>query len=415
MLPDSPTGRQGEFRLLLMSRVMRSFALAIVSIIVPLIVARSGVRPVAAGFIFLAASLGAAVLLVLAGFLGDRVGRRPILFWMAALAAVTTAGFGLVQAYPALLAFAFLGALARGGGAGSGGAWGPFAPVEQPLIAEVVPRSRRNAALGQLAFVGVLAGAAGSIAASLPDLLHSRGMGILPAEGWTMAIAAVFQLLAGIFVLPVREAPPIPVPTAGGRLGLSPGARSTVAKLSLTNGLNGFGIGFLGPFLTYWLHVRYGVGASQLALLYTLVNLVTAFPYLGAARIAARFGSTRAILWTRLIGALFTALLPLAPSFFAAGVIYLVRMVFQTVGNPIRQSLVLELVEPAERGRVSSASALPSQITTAISPAIGGALMEIPGLIAIPLYLAAIFMTANSLLFNHFFQNSRDPATTGDD
>lgn len=414
-MSESPQDRRHEFRLLLVSRTMRSFGMAIVSIIVPLIVADSGVRPVAAGFIFLSASLGSAFLLLVAGFLGDRIGRRPVLVWLGVLAAVATLGFGLLRTYPALVAFAFLGALARGGGAGSGGAWGPFAPVEQPLIAEVVPRSRRNEALGQLAFIGVLAGAFGSVASSLPDLLRQIGVGTVSAEGWTMAIAAIAQLLAGLFVLPVREAPPIPVPSSAGHGRLSPGARSAIAKLSLTNAVNGFGIGFLGPFLTYWLELRYGVGVSQLAILYTLVNLVTAFPYLGAHKIAARFGSTRAILWTRLVGALFTALLPLSPTFLIAGAVYLVRMVFQTVGNPIRQSLVLEMVEPGERGRVSSASALPSQITTAISPAIGGALMEAPGLIAVPLYLAAIFMTVNSLLFNYFFQRVRDPAHAGDD
>lgn len=406
--------RRREFRLLLLSRTVRSFGMAIVSIIVPLIVAHAGLRPVAAGFVFLAASLGAAFLLLVSGFLGDRFGRRPVLVGLAVLAAVSTAGFGLIRSYPAFLAFAFLGALARGGGAGSGGAWGPFAPVEQPLIAEVVPRSQRNGAFGQMAFIGVLAGAGGSIAASLPDLLrHAAGVPLLPGQGLTMVLAAVAQLLAGIFVLPVRESAAIPVPSVPGAGRLSAQARSAIAKLSLTNALGGFGVGFLGPFLTYWLHVRYGVGATDLALLYTLVNLVTAFPYLGAASLAARFGSVRAILWTRLVGGLFTALLPLAPTFLAAAAIYLVRMVFQTVGNPIRQSLVLEMVDASERGRLSSASSLPSQITTAISPAIGGLLMETPGLIAVPLYLAAIFMSANAVLFNHFFHRVSDPAAAG--
>ena len=394
--------------MLLLSRAVRSFGMAIVSIVLPLIVARRIPSASAAGLIFTAASAGAALLLFTAGFAGDRIGRKPVLVALATLAAITTAGFGFAQSYILLAAFSFLGALARGGGAGSGGAWGPFAPVEQPLIAEIVPRETRAAALGQLSFVGVLAGAVGSLAAALPDLLRGA-MPVASGEALTMALAGVMQLLAGILVLPVREAPPTPRgPERGGRR--SARAHAAIGRLSLTNAFNGLGIGFLGPFLTYWLEVRYHVGVASLAGLYTLANLVTAMPYLGAARLARRLGSVRAILWTRLVGAFFTALLPLAPTFALAGVVYVVRMIFQTVGNPIRQSFVMELVPAAERGRLNAASSLPSQVTTAVSPAFGGYLMQALGLVGLPLELAAFFQAVNAGLFNFFFRKARDPA-----
>ncbi len=392
----------------MLSRAVRSFGMAIISIVLPLIVAHRGYGAGAAGLIFTAASAGAAVLLFAAGFIGDRVGRKPVLVALAALAAITTVGFGLANSYALLLAFAFFGALARGGGAGSGGAWGPFAPVEQPLIAEVVPRSVRASALGQLSFVGVLAGALGSLAAALPDVLHGA-MGVQASEVVTMILAGVMQLLAGILVLWVREAP-LPPPRSQQGHGLSARARSAIWRLSLTNALNGLGVGFLGPFLTYWLEVRYHVGAASLAGLYTLANLVTALPYLGAAQLAQRFGSVRAILWTRLVGAFFTACLPLSPTFTLAGAVYILRMMFQTVGNPIRQSFVLELVPPEERGRLNAASSVPSQITTAISPTVGGYLMQVLGLIGLPLELAALFQAGNAVLFNIFFRRARDPA-----
>lgn len=401
--------RRGEYRLLLASRLVRSFAMSIVTVVLPLLVAERGLRPTAAGLVFAAASVGGAVILLSAGFLGDRYGRRPVLFAIAALAAIGTAGFGLSSNYGLLILFAFVGALARGGVAGSGGAWGPFAPVEQPLIAEVVPRSARGAVFARMSMLGVLAGAAGSLVAALPDAL--RGLGISPTAGaaLTMLLAGAGQLAAGLLVLPVREAPPAPPARAEGRR-LSPEARDAVYKLSLTNALNGFGAGFLGPFLTYWLHVRFGVGAAALATLFTVTNLVTALPYLGAARLANRIGSIPTILWTRLVGAAFTALLPFAPTFLWAGIVYVLRMVFQMAANPVRQSLVLDLVAPEERGRLSSASSLPSQVTVSISPYIGGWLMESLGLLGLPLELAAAFQAANSILFARFFRRAGDPA-----
>ncbi len=403
--------RRREYLQLLLSRAVRSVGMAITSIVLPLIVAHRGYGADAAGFIFTAASAGAAVLLFAAGFVGDRIGRKPVLVALAVLAAITTAGFGFAGSYALLVAFAFFGALARGGGAGSGGAWGPFAPVEQPLIAEIVPREARAAALGHLAFVGVLAGALGSMAAALPDLLRGA-MPLSDGEAATMVLAGLLQLMAGILVLWIREAPSAPVrPELGHQL--SGAARGAIWRLSITNSLNGFGVGFLGPFLTYWLEVRYHVGAAALASLYTVANLVAALPYLGAARLARRLGSVQAILWTRLIAAAFTAAMPFMPFFTWAGAVYILRLIFQTVGNPIRQSFVLDLVPPEERGRLNAASSVPSQIATAVSPILGGYLMQDLGLIALPLELAAIFQAANAALFNAFFRGSSDPSAAG--
>ncbi len=388
--------------------------MSIITVVLPLLVADRGLRPTAAGLVFTAASIGGAVILLSAGFLGDRYGRRPILVAIAATAAVATVGVSMTGSYPLLLLFACIGALARGGAAGSGGAWGPFAPVEQPLLAEVVPRSARNAAFSTLAILGVLAGAAGSLAAALPAVLQGVGVTRAGGDEITMIIAGVAQLAAGLLVLPVREAPPIP-PARLEERRLSPAARDAVFKLSLTNALNGFGAGFLGPFLTYWLHVRFGVGAAALATLFTVTNLVSALPYLGAASLARRLGSIPTILWTRLFAAVFTALLPFMPTFLWASAVYVLRMAVQMMANPIRQSFVLDLVAPEERGRLSSASSLPSQVTTSVAPYIGGWLMESLGLMGLPLELAALFQASNGVLFAHYFRGARDPAAAETD
>jgi MFS family permease len=384
------------------SRAARSFSMSLVSVMVPLIVADRHFDPASSGAIFSSASIGAAVLLAVAGALGDRIGRRPVLFGLAALAAVATAGFGLTGSFLLLAAFAFLGALARGGNAGSGGASGPFAPVEQPLVAEVASEAERGHALGQLSFVGVIAGAAGSLAAGLPAVVQGLGGSFFAGVAVTMLIGAMAQILSGVLVLPVRERPLAPQVKSAARR-LSPAARGTVLRLSLTNALNGFGAGFLGPFLTYWLASRFGATAAQLSLLFTVANLVTAFSYLRSDWLGRRFGRVPAILWTRLIGSLLTIALAFAPTFLWVGIAYTVRMVFQTVSNPIRQDFVLGLVEPGERSRVNAVSSLPQQVTLALSPLVGGYLLQDLGLIYVPLAVAATFQAANAVLFNMFF------------
>jgi MFS family permease len=173
--------------------------------------------------------------------------------------------------------------------------------------------------------------------------------------------------------------------------------------------VNGFGVGFLGPFLTYWLTRRFDVGTAQLSVLFTLTNLVTALPYLGAAKIAARVGGVRMVVWTRLLAAGLTALVALSPTFLVAGAVYLLRMIFQTVSNPVRQSLVLEMVRPEERSRVSAISTLPSQVTMSLSPALGGALMLSAVTEDFPILGAALFQGLNAVLFQWFFHDTADP------
>lgn len=396
-----------QIRYLMASRAVRSFGMGTVAIILPLLLAHSHLTAVQAGAVITAASVGSAVTLFAAGVLGDRLGRRPVLIGISLVAGVAAALFGLVQVYWAFVLFAFVGSLARGGNAGSGGAMGPFAPVEQPLVAELTDREKRSEVLARMAFVGVLGGAAGSAVAALPDLLRSFRLPITSGEGITMVVAGIAMAVAGALVLPIRETPPVPVPRA--ERALSPKGRRATWLLSITNSVNGFGVGFLGPFLTYWLTRRFDASAAELSILFTVTNLVTALPYLGAARIAARMGGVRMVVWTRLTAAVLTAVVAVSPTFLMAGLVYLLRMIFQTVSNPIRQSLVLEMVRPEERSRVSAISTLPSQVTMSISPAIGGLLMLSAATEDFPILGAALFQGLNAVLFRWFFHDAADP------
>ncbi len=115
------------------------------------------------------------------------------------------------------------------------------------------------------------------------------------------------------------------------------------------------------------------------------------------------------VVWTRLTAAFLTAVVAVSPTFLIAGLVYLLRMIFQTVSNPIRQSLVLEMVRPEERSRVSAISTLPSQVTMSISPAIGGLLMLSTATEDFPIVGAALFQGLNAVLFRWFFHDAPDP------
>ncbi|MCL8207762.1 MAG: MFS transporter [Actinomycetia bacterium] len=378
-------------------RALRGVSTAFLTVVFPLYLAASGYGATRLG---LALSLSGVVtvgLVAVVGWLADRYGRRTMILALAALSAL--GGFALAvfpPALPLVVLASGLGGVGRGGGAGSGGAWGPMFPAEQPLVAASAPPDRRVEAFGRLSFVGVLAAAVGSLLAGLPALLATHGVPTVTGYRLLFALAGVLGLGTLAVTLPIREPLPHPSQDAASDRGVMPFGQ-LVGRLGLTNALNGFGFGFLGPLLSYWFYRRFGVGADAIGGLYTVVNLAAALPYLTAARLARRLGEVRTVVWTRGVSVLVLGLLPLLPSFWWAGLAYTVRMGLNSLGMPARQSFTMRVADERYRSRVAAFGSLPSQATSMLSPGIGGALMEIS--VNLPLFAAAFFMLANVVAY----------------
>lgn len=395
-----------NIRWLFAGRALRSFATAFLTVAFPLYLAALGYHSRSIGAIVAFGAVATAALVLVVGIAGDRWGRRRMLLLLAGLA--TVGGF-LMAGSDQVVAIAIASGLCgvgRGGGAGSGGSWGPVLPAEQPLLAASVPPRGRTAAFGQIGFVGVMAAVLGSLVAILPAALHHAGWSWIAAYHLLFLLGGILGLGMVATSLPLREPPPPPPQTSA----QAPGGLSTrqvIGRLGLTNALNGMGFGFLGPLLTYWFHVRYGVGPDALSVLYTLVNLITALPYLGAARLVERLGAVRAVTVTRFFAVILLAVIPFMPVFWMAGALYALRMAVNSLSLAARQSYVMGISDERRRGTVAALSMLPSQVTAAVSPALAGVLME--SFLDTPLFGAALFMGANLVAYYYAFRDVAPP------
>jgi MFS family permease len=392
-----------NLRWLYTGRGLRSLATAFLTVIFPLYLAADHYTAAQLGWVLTASTAVSLVLVTLVGLAADRVGRKPVLVGLAALA---TLGGMLMAVAPAawvVVVASGLGGIGRGGGAGSGGSWGPVFPAEQPLVANSVPPHRRTQAFGTLSFVGVLAGAAGSLVAAIPAGLHADGW------PWLAAYRALFWAGGGLGLLMVLATLPIREPERTRAYGPPPplNVRQLVGRLGLTNALNGLGFGFLGPLLTYWFYRRFGVGPAEIGVLYTVVNLAAAFPYLASSRLAARLGAVRTVVVTRAVGLLLMVAMAFVGNFWAAGLLYMARMAFNSLGMPARQSFAMGVADERYRSRVAAFSTLPSQMTSAISPAIAGSLMD--QFLDVPIVGATLFMGLNVVAYWLLFRHVRPP------
>ncbi|MFC0082708.1 MFS transporter [Aciditerrimonas ferrireducens] len=435
--PTQGQDSEGNLPWLYAGRAIRSFATAFLTVVFPLYLARQHLSSTTVGAVLTAGSFLGAGLVAAVGIVGDRIGRRPVLIGvglLGVLGALALAGSTNV----AVAAVASgLGGIGRGGGAGSGGAFGPFFPAEQPLLAASVPPAQRTRAFARLGLLGVLAAAAGSLVAGLPAALHDLGLSVDAGYRLVFVLGALCSLVVVLVSLPLREPRPSRSSQGAGSAALaaeaaaeegpttgaahqgsagqgSPGGLSTrqlIGRLGLTNALNGFGFGFLGPLLTYWFHVRFGVGSAEVGLVFTVVNLLSALPYLGADRLTARLGAVRTVAVTRGLSVLLLIGMAPAPTFAIAAVLLTLRTVANSLGIPARQSYTMGVADERRRGTVAALGTLPSMVTSSISPVVGGAIMG--AFVDIPIVGAAVFMGANTLSYYLAFRHAPPPEEQG--
>ncbi|HET9110704.1 MAG TPA: MFS transporter [Ktedonobacterales bacterium] len=411
-----------DVSLVVIARLFMSAMRALAGIVTPIYLALIGFNAVALGWLFVVVAVTSAILSSIVGLLSDRIGRKPFLIALPLLAALAGVAFAVTRDVPLLFVFAAIGSFGRGAGAGAG-MIGPYQPAEQALLAEAAPPRVRNDVFGRVAFfssLGALIG--GGPLAALPDLLPRLRMGGADGlAGYRAAFLAmaVLATIAALLVVPIVDRrPPRPAHVqseltgARGRWnplrGVSPTSWPILLRLWATNSVNGLAIGFFGPFITYWFYRRYGVGTATIGALYTLINLTALASNLYAPRLAKRMGLVRAIVWGRALQAILMIPMVLAPTFWLAGALYLLRMQAQRIALPLRQSYVMAVVPPQERGTVGALSNLPMQVTSAVSPGIAGYIFDNISL-SLPFEIGAALQALNAFLFYYFFHDMLPP------
>jgi len=407
--PALPSWFSTDLRWITASRAARSLSQGYLVVVVPLYLLQIGFNGVSLGELFTAGAFISAFLTVSVSLLADQIGRKPFLIVFPVFTAIGALVFISTNDFWLIVASCALGTLGRGGGAGGAGAGGPFYPAQQALIADHSSAGDRNKVFAAFSFTDSIGGTTGALLAVVPDLLNQR-FGFSPTDSYkplfvlTSALAVVMMLT----ILPVRETVIRRVKTGGKRAFLPVQSRNVIGRLALTNLVNGLGVGFFGPFVSYWFYRRFGASPGTIGLLFAVVNLGAAVPYLVAPALARRLGIVNAVVGIRLVGVLLLALLPLMPSFLLAAAVYFFRMAFQRASIPLRQSYSMGVVSKEERSAAAGLSNLPSQLSASISPLAAGYIFETISL-ELPFEIGAALQLVNAALFFSLFRKIRPP------
>ena len=340
--------------LLLGGRGLRAFGFGFSAVVIGVYLERRGLAP---GLIGLTLGLGlaAASLSGLASAsLAAHFGRRRALSISGLLMALTGLDLALAG-QPTLLVMAGLTGML---GAASVDL-GPFASVEQAVLAESVSPAARNVAFGRYSLTGGLFNAAGGLAAALATgAAGGRTFFLLYA-----AIGVITALLPQ-FMSSRVEAPGQAV--AFGRI-------RPLVGLAALFALDSLGGGFVAnAVIAYWLHVRFAVDVQLLGPLFAVIGLLQAVSYEAAGRLGDRFGLVNTMVFTHLPSNLLLLLVPFSPNLTWAIVLLMTRFALSQMDVPARQAYVVSIVPAAERAGAVAMTGAVRGVAQSFGPVLAG-------------------------------------------
>ena len=391
----SPDGR-----LLLWTRFTRLFAYGALSVVLVLYLTSLGMGTEQIGVLLTLTLMGDTVVSLWLSTRADRIGRRRVLMIGAALMVAAGLTFALTRNFLVLLVAATIGVISP-----SGNEVGPFLPIEQAALAQVVPSDRRTGVFAWYTLTGAFATALGSLGAgALSATIHYRGVVILYAA-LGIVLALGFTRLSS--AAEVRE------PHTGTLFGLGR-SRAVVLRLAALFALDSFAGGFVvQTFAAYWFYLRFGVDPAMLGAIFFGANLLAGLSALVASRLAGRFGLIRTMVFTHLPSNLLLILVPLMPSLPLAVIVLFARFSISQMDVPTRQSYLMAVVSPEERSAAGGITGVARTIGAGIAPILAGLLFSRPSLINVPFFIAGTLkIVYDLLLYRGFVAYSPEPTSS---
>jgi len=330
----------------------------------------------------------------------DRLGRRRMLIVGAILMVAAGVTFAWTRDFLLLVVAGTIGVISP-----SGNEVGPFLPIEQAVLAPVVPSEARTAVSARYTLAGSLATAAGSLCGGVLSQALQR-TAATPLAGYRVVVLLYAALGAVLAVLFMRLSPATEVVAPDAtttRLGIGR-SRAVVLRLSGLFALDAFAGGFvIQSFAAYWFYLRFGVNPATLGMIFFWANVFAGVSALLASRLAARFGLVRTMVFTHLPSNVLLILVPLMPTLPLAVLVLLARFSISQMDVPTRQSYVMAVVRPEERSAAAGITGVARTTGAAIAPVFAGWMFARPSLISLPFFIAGTLKIVYDLLLYRGF------------
>jgi MFS family permease len=391
-------------RLLFLTRFIRLFSYGSLSVVLVFYLTGIGLSADQTGLLLTLTLLGDTVISLSLTTQADRIGRRRMLMAGAALMAGAGVTFAFTRNFLFLVAAGTIGVISP-----SGNEVGPFLPIEQAALSQVVSGKERTTIFAWYQLAGSLATAAGSLFAGLlAQTLERAAAPVMSGDRAVIVFYAAMGILLGILfhrLSPAAEVRQDQSSAVGNRALLGVGAsRAVVLKLSSLFALDAFGGGFIvQSFAAYWFYLRFGVTPAALGGIFFGANILAGLSALLASRIASRIGLIRTMVFTHLPSNILLIAIPLMPNLPLAVFALFLRFSISQMDVPTRQSYTMAIVRPEERSAAAGITGVARTTGAALAPVFAGLLYKQPALINLPFFIAGTLKIVYDLLLYRAF------------
>ena len=413
MHPQLPVSRSlgtltSDGWLLFATRITRLFAYGFLSVVLVLYLVEAGLSETQIGLLLTLTLIGDTLISLWITTNADRIGRRRMLVFGAGLMLFAGVLFALTGNYLLLVIAATIGVISP-----SGNEVGPFLSIEQATLSHIVPDRQRTGVFAWYNLVGFFATATGALAGgTLAQALQTAGAEPLQSYRTVVIGYALFGLLLALLfsrLSPQAEASPGQAVPAGTRFGLHK-SRKVVVRLSALFAVDAFAGGFImQSILAYWFALRFGADPAQLGAIFFGANIMSGVSALLAARIAARIGLIRTMVFTHIPSNILLMFVPLMPTLPLAITVLLVRHSISQMDVPTRQSYTMAVVSPDERSAAAGITGIARTTGSSLSPVFVGPLMASVALLNSVFFIAGGLKILYDLALYYNFVKLKPP------
>ncbi|MFZ3084895.1 MFS transporter [Rhodoferax ferrireducens] len=400
-----------DLKILFTARIVRLFCYGFLSLLLALYLAQVGLTDPQIGLLFSLTLAGdAAVSLWLTTF-ADRFGRRRTLQIGALLMLGAGLVFILTDNIVFLMAAAIVGVISP-----SGNEIGPFLPVEQAGLSQIVPRQKRTQVFAWYNLAGSFATATGALCGGwVVQILQGRGWLALDAYRVVLGAYAAGGLVLTLLFLTLSPAVEVQEKAPVGTrlvLGLHR-SRAVVLRLSALFALDAFAGGLiLQSMIAYWFHIKFGVDTGLLGSLFFGANVLAGISALLAVPLAKRFGLINTMVFTHVPSNLLLILVPLMPNLPLAIGLLLARFSISQMDVPTRQSYTMAVVSADERSAAAGVTGIARSVGASLAPVLTGLFLANPALFSLPFFLCGGLKLVYDLALYRSFKAVKPPEET---
>jgi len=384
-----------DARRILTAQAARAFAYGFTAVLLGSTLEARGWSPARVGALLATIVIGTALVSLVIGRFGNRLGRRPLYLILYLGLAACGLVFAFAEAFWILALAGLTGTMSP-----EVVESGPFTSLEQSMLPSAVKTDRRTRIFGTYNATATIAGSMGALAAGLPALLRRSWSGV-PADHWFFLLLVPAGLLGAWLARSLSQA----VEEGGGGQAAPPLGRSRRRVIGLAGlfALDSFAGGFvLQAFIVYWLRLRFGASLESLAVILFAVGLLQAASFVLATRVAERVGLLNTMVFTHLPSNILLAAIPLASNLPVAAALLFARSALSQMDVPTRQAYVVALVDPDERTAAAAYTNTARYAARPLGPALAGAVQEVA--MGMPFFIAGAVKSVYDLALYLWFR-----------